>query len=198
MKRRDFNKISASSVLLSSAASSKKKNIVLILADDVSADMFSCYKQPGTAKTPNIDSMAEKVVRGQNFTCIINSLAMCLFCTKGKALSSTPESFVGLNEHDIIEWVNLATGMDWNFSALMQSGDRICNLKHLINLKCGYDPSSDTLHERFITLKRKPSPFADHLPPIKQLVSDYYSVREWNKDGTIKAEKLKKLGLKVI
>lgn len=142
-----------------------------------------------------VDGMAEKVVRGQNFTSVVNSLAMCLFCTKGKALSSMPGSFVGLNEHDIIEWVNLATGMDWNLSALMKSGERIYNLKHLINLKCGYDSSSDTLHERFLTLKRKPSPFADHLPPIKQLVLDYYQVRGWNRDGTIKADKLKALDL---
>ncbi len=34
-----------------------RPNIVLILADDVSADMFSCYGQPGAAKTPNIYSM---------------------------------------------------------------------------------------------------------------------------------------------
>ena len=29
-----------------------KPNIVLILADDVSADMFSCYGRPGSARTP--------------------------------------------------------------------------------------------------------------------------------------------------
>ncbi|VGO16301.1 Arylsulfatase [Pontiella desulfatans] len=38
-------------------------NIVLILADDVSADMFSCYGQPGTAQTPNIDRIAKEGVQ---------------------------------------------------------------------------------------------------------------------------------------
>jgi len=40
-----------------------KPNIVLILADDVSADMFSCYGQPGTAKTPNIDRIGREGVQ---------------------------------------------------------------------------------------------------------------------------------------
>ena len=44
---------------ISSAA--EKPNIVLILADDVSADMFSCYDQPGTAKTPHIDQIADVI-----------------------------------------------------------------------------------------------------------------------------------------
>jgi arylsulfatase A-like enzyme len=37
-----------------------RPNIVLILADDVSADMFSCYEQPGTARTPNIDRLGRE------------------------------------------------------------------------------------------------------------------------------------------
>jgi hypothetical protein len=40
-----------------------KPNIVLILADDVSADMFSGYGQPGTAKTPNIDRIGREGVQ---------------------------------------------------------------------------------------------------------------------------------------
>ena len=40
-----------------------KPNIILILADDVSADMFSCYGQAGAAKTPHIDRIARRGVR---------------------------------------------------------------------------------------------------------------------------------------
>lgn len=46
-----------------SQASESKPNIVLILADDVSPDMFSIYGQEGTANTPNIDKLAEQGVR---------------------------------------------------------------------------------------------------------------------------------------
>ncbi len=41
----------------------EKPNIVLILADDVSANMFSCYGRPGTARTPNIDRIANEGVQ---------------------------------------------------------------------------------------------------------------------------------------
>ena len=41
-----------------SIACSEPPNIILILADDVSADMFSCYGQTGSAHTPHIDQIA--------------------------------------------------------------------------------------------------------------------------------------------
>jgi len=44
-------------------ANDTRPNIVLILADDVSPDMFSAYGQEGTAKTPNIDQLAERGVQ---------------------------------------------------------------------------------------------------------------------------------------
>jgi arylsulfatase A len=50
-------------LLLADDVRGDRPNIVLILADDVSADMFSCYGQPGTAKTPNIDRIAGEGVQ---------------------------------------------------------------------------------------------------------------------------------------
>ncbi len=43
-------------------AADTRPNIVLILADDVSPDMFSAFGQEGTANTPNIDKLAAKGV----------------------------------------------------------------------------------------------------------------------------------------
>lgn len=40
----------------------KKPNVVLIYADDISADMFSPYQQPESARTPRIDKMAQEGV----------------------------------------------------------------------------------------------------------------------------------------
>jgi len=44
-------------------ASDTRPNIVLILADDVSPDMFSAYGQKGSARTPNIDKLAQRGVQ---------------------------------------------------------------------------------------------------------------------------------------
>jgi aldehyde:ferredoxin oxidoreductase len=86
--------------------------------------------------------------------------------------------------------------MEKDFDSLLLSGERMFNLRRLINLKLGLDPASDNLHQRFITIKKKSGPAADHLPPIKELVDDYYRIRGWDENGKIKAEKLEELGLK--
>jgi arylsulfatase A len=59
-----------------------KPNIVLILADDVSADMFSCYGQKGSAKTPNVDRIAKEGVRFR--TCFAPAI-----CAPSRALLMT-------------------------------------------------------------------------------------------------------------
>jgi arylsulfatase A len=59
-----------------------KPNIVLILADDVGADMFSCYGQPQAAKTPNIDRLAEEGVQFE--TCFAPAI-----CGPSRALIMT-------------------------------------------------------------------------------------------------------------
>ena len=141
-----------------------------------------------------VDGMAEKVVRGQHYAGIINALIICGFSNDSSAQSSSPSDFLGLTAKEVNEWFNLATGMDRDFESLMVSGEKIFNLKHLINLKCGYNPNSDTLHERFISLKRKSGPLANHLPQIKTMISDYYRVRGWEPNGKITTGKLKELG----
>jgi len=46
-----------------SSAADTRPNIVLILADDVSPDMFSTFGQSGSANTPNIDLLAERGIK---------------------------------------------------------------------------------------------------------------------------------------
>ena len=46
-------------VLINLIGYSQKPNVVLIYADDISADMFSPYKQDNAAKTPHIEKMAD-------------------------------------------------------------------------------------------------------------------------------------------
>ncbi|GAA6204574.1 sulfatase-like hydrolase/transferase [Thalassotalea sp. SU-HH00458] len=60
-------KITLASIALlichSISAADNRPNIVLILADDVSPDMFTTYGQKGAANTPNIDLLAERGVK---------------------------------------------------------------------------------------------------------------------------------------
>jgi hypothetical protein len=68
--------------LIQLVSGSDNPNIVLILADDVSADMFSCYGQKGSAKTPNIDRIAKEGVQFK--TCFAPAI-----CAPSRALFMT-------------------------------------------------------------------------------------------------------------
>jgi aldehyde:ferredoxin oxidoreductase len=88
--------------------------------------------------------------------------------------------------------------MEQDFSSLMHAGEKIFNLKHLINLRLGLDAASGRPHERFVTVKKKYGPAADHLPPVVKMVADYYRIRGWEADGKIKPDKATALGLDAI
>ncbi|ODS40750.1 MAG: hypothetical protein A7315_07710 [Candidatus Altiarchaeales archaeon WOR_SM1_79] len=141
------------------------------------------------------DGAAAIVVRRQNYSNILNSLLLCMFCEVAFAQYYTPTEFQGLTAKEITNWFNLATGLEKDFKSLMHAGEKMFNLKHLVNLKRGLDPTSDSLPERFITIKRKHGPASEHIPQIKEMVEDYYHHRGWENSGKIKAEKLEELGL---
>jgi aldehyde:ferredoxin oxidoreductase len=143
-----------------------------------------------------VDGTADMVARGQNYGCILNSLVLCAFSHAGYVQNYSANGFPGITAKHVIEWLRLATGMDIDFPSLMLTGERIYNLKHLINLKRGLKPSSDDLPERFKTRTRQPGPSGDHLPPVEKMVKDYYRVRKWDSTGKIDSAKLQALGLK--
>lgn len=144
------------------------------------------------------EGTAKIVVRRQNYSNLLNSLLLCMFCEIAFAQYYTPTEFQGLTAKEITEWFNLATGLDRDFKALLHSGEKMFNLKHLINLKRGFDPASDTLPDRFTSTKRKQGAPSEHLPQIKEMVEDYYHHRGWEANGKIKKEKLAELGLRDI
>jgi aldehyde:ferredoxin oxidoreductase len=143
----------------------------------------------------NVEGTAEMVARGQDYGTILNSLVLCAFSHAGYAQYNSAMGFPGITAREVVAWFRLATGMEVTFDSLMQSGERIVNLKRLINLKLGMNPGDDNLPKRFLTVSRKSGPDADPLPPIEKLLSDYYQVRGWDGNGRISDKKLTDLGL---
>jgi len=144
------------------------------------------------------EGTAATVARGQDYGGLLNSLVLCAFSHAGYAQFHSAMGFPGITAKEVTRWFRLATGMEKDFDALMESGERMFTLRRLINLRLGLDPSLDTLPERLITCTRNAGPAADHLPPIKELVSDYYRARGWNANGKIEKQKLDALGLKAL
>jgi aldehyde:ferredoxin oxidoreductase len=145
----------------------------------------------------NVDGTAEMVARGQDYGSVLNSLVLCAFSHAGYAQYNSAMGFSGITARDVITWFKLATGLDATFESLMEAGERIVNLKRIINLKLGMKPGEDTLPQRFLTVSRKSGPVTDPLPPIEKLLSDYYQVRGWDSNGRISEKKLIDLGLKI-
>jgi len=62
---KSLSAITLSLCVISAQASDERPNILLILADDVSPDMFTAYGHEGAANTPNIDKLAARGVQFQ-------------------------------------------------------------------------------------------------------------------------------------
>ncbi|UCE95523.1 MAG: aldehyde ferredoxin oxidoreductase family protein [Candidatus Bathyarchaeota archaeon] len=96
--------------------------------------------------------------------------------------------------------IQLATGMEFQKSHLMQIGERICTIERLFNLREGFTRKDDNLPERYY---KEPTPIG--LPvarnkkidkeKFKKMLDEYYELHGWDKDGVPKQETLKKLSL---
>ncbi|MCD6575249.1 aldehyde ferredoxin oxidoreductase family protein [Candidatus Aerophobetes bacterium] len=128
-----------------------------------------------------VDGKAEFTMKLQNLMCFYDSLVLCkFFHTSG---SLTPQQ--------VVNFLNYTTGWDFNLQSAMEAGERIFNLQRMYNVRCGISRKDDTLPPRFLTLKRE----KDKLPPLGQLLSDYYELRGWDEMGIPTEQKLKELSL---
>ena len=94
--------------------------------------------------------------------------------------------------HHIVDFLNYAIGWEIDIEEIMKIGERIFNLQRLYNVRCGISRKDDSLPPRFLTLKRK----RNKLPPMGQLLSDYYDYRGWNEEGIPTQKKLRELNIK--
>ncbi|MGD2142847.1 MAG: aldehyde ferredoxin oxidoreductase family protein [Anaerolineae bacterium] len=125
------------------------------------------------------------VVEFQNYMATYNPLGLCKFMIKG-----------GLDPSRTTELVNAATGWDWTPKHLLQVGERLFNLKRLINLRLGITGADDTLPRRFLKEPRPSGTAAGNLPDLERLLPLYYEARGWSEDGRPTQERLEQLGIK--
>ncbi|MBE3093804.1 MAG: aldehyde ferredoxin oxidoreductase, partial [Actinobacteria bacterium] len=88
------------------------------------------------------------------------------------------------------------TGWKIDLENFMQIGERIFTLKRMYNINCGISRKDDNLPPRILSHKRGEGGSKDHLPPLGEMLSQYYSYRNWNEIGIPTEEKLEELGLK--
>lgn len=141
---------------------------------DESIGMDSFDRQGGAEKARN-------VIIHQNYRSIFNALVMCYFA------NVEPES--------IKELLNAVTGFDQSVEEMLTAGERIWNLKRLINFRLGFNIDTEKLPEAILT------PYEDggssgYEIPFDIMMSEYYRLRDWDqKNGWPRDQKLRSLGL---
>lgn len=126
----------------------------------------------------------ELTARAQDLMCLMDSLKLCKFSLGA-----------GLKVTHMLEWLNLVTGRSLSVEEFLQAGERIFNLKRVFNVQCGVTRKDDSLPPRILTHKRGVGGASDNLPPLNQMLSDYYKFRGWDELGRPTVETLSKLGL---
>jgi aldehyde:ferredoxin oxidoreductase len=120
----------------------------------------------------------------QNWMGLFNALGLCKFIAKGTVAPS-----------HLTELTNVALGWDLSTEELLLIGERLFNLKRLINFRLGATATDDTLPPRLLSLPRPSGGAGGVLPDLDLILSDYYRARGWTSDGLPTAEKRAELGL---
>ena len=132
----------------------------------------------------DIEVKPEFVIKFQNLMCVFDSIKCCKFIIFG-----------GIALTQLAETLNLVTGSNISKEELLKTGERIFNLKRLYNNKCGITKKDDVLPKRFLTLKREDGNFRDKLPPLDEMLKEYYRQRGWDETGIPTSEKINELDL---
>jgi aldehyde:ferredoxin oxidoreductase len=120
----------------------------------------------------------------QNYMSVYNPLGICKFIAKGK-----------IEPQHIADLVNAAAGWDWTAGDVLRTGERLFNLKRLINLRLGVTAADDTLPQRLLTEPRPTGGAAGVLPDLDAMLAEYYRLRDWTAEGAPSAGRLRTLGL---
>lgn len=139
------------------------------------------------AKFFNPEGKAHLAIKMQDYCALINSLVLCVFMPDGGGLSFT----------SILNIFNSITGWDWDIQEAMTCGERIFTLQRLINQRDGYTKKDDKLPPKMYVPAKKGFR-AGKIPPVNDLLNEYYELRGWDKEGRPTKEKLKKLNLMML
>lgn len=104
-------------------------------------------------------------------------------------------NFANVNFGDIIGYINAGTGFDYDRKSLIIVGERINNIKRVINCNLGVTREDDKLPKHITKIL----PFGRTIGvklDLEESLKKYYKLRGWNwKTGRPTDEKLKELGI---
>jgi aldehyde:ferredoxin oxidoreductase len=126
----------------------------------------------------------QEAVDWQNYNSVYNPLGICKFIIKGL-----------IGPQQVVDLVNTALGWEWTVEDLLTTGERLFQLKRLINLRLGVTAADDTLPRRFLAEPRPSGGAEGVLPDLDLMLEDYYRLRDWSPEGVPSPERLAELDL---
>jgi len=150
------------------------------------------FERAVTEPALGIDEVADrlgtekgKFVSGlQNLMAIYDSLSICKFTLFG-----------GVKLEHLAKWFEMVTGLDIGAQELILAGERIYNVKRLLNLRWGVTPEMDIIPKRMLSQAKKEGPSKGNLPPLDRMLEQYYRSRGWDAFGGPEAKKREQLGI---
>ena len=122
--------------------------------------------------------------KAQNIMSVMDSLKMCKFTFYG-----------GLKLPHVLDYLESVTGLKMTLEELLETGERIYNLKRLYNIECGITSKDDTLPSRITSEPRHDEGTGEYVPDLQTMLDEYYEERGWGKDGIPELVTLERLGL---
>jgi aldehyde:ferredoxin oxidoreductase len=121
----------------------------------------------------------------QNFQSIFNPLGLCKFLFLAR-----------VGPRKICWWIELVTGWkDYGMEELMETGERLFNLKRMYNVWLEISRNDDILPSRLEVWPRKDRFAQGSLTNLSKMLDEYYILRGWNEYDLPTEKKLGELGL---
>lgn len=110
-------------------------------------------------------TMVKNIIKLQNYRSLYSSLIFCFF-------SNPPPTY-------ICDLIRSLSGIDFELSNLLLSGERIFNLKRLFNIKMGLTPKNEII-PKILLDPLDEGPTKSMSPNFEKLKKYYYQYRKWN------------------
>ena len=152
---------------------------------------FEIFGTPVKVKAGAWEGKANLVKRCQELSCIIDSAGLCIFFAYRALVDKTLDT----DPVPIMEYLNAATGADYNIDELLEAGERIFNAERQFLTKAGFSRKDDCLPSRQTQEELADGPGEGEICHLEEMLDEYYQLRGWTQDGIPSKETLDRLGL---
>jgi len=132
----------------------------------------------------NRENQAMMAAKCQDLATLTNSLVLCLFMVDGGGWALT----------GVKDLFNAITGWDYTTDDLLTAGERGFTVQRLLNVRDGYNAKTDALPRKMFQAAKE-GLRAGKVPPLEEMLGDYYQHREWDAGGEPTDQTLARLGL---